>query len=263
MKWSLICTLFIAAIGIALVAAAPGAGRAADAPEKFNLADLADGESRTFGEGDHAVTATRKGGEITITLRSDSPKGGKETFTCAVGKDHCYVMTRGEDGKGQVVVLSKSDAGKDGKKTVTTRVVASGDSAGEKNIMVFTPDDGDENVIIKELEPGMKWVTSQVDVDDDSGEVIIHSDGEGMAVVTTDISETEPGVKVIRIVAEGGTVLRCPEGDATLTLKKGEEKTGPYFCPRHNLKMEPAKEPVIIKEKVKVEKKSGSHAEEY
>ena len=263
MKWSLLCTLFIATIGIVLLAVAPAAGKTGDAPEKFNLADLANGESRTFGQGDYAITATRHGDEVTFTLQRDGTSGGKKTFACTVGKDHCYVMTRGEDGKGQVVVLSKSDAGKDGKKTVTTRVVASGDSAGEKKIMVFTPDDGEEDVIINELEPGMKWVTSQVDVDDDSGEVFIHSDGEGMAVVTTDISETEPGVKVIRIVAEGGTVLRCPEGDATLTLKKGEEKTGPYFCPKHNLKMEPSKEPVIIKEKVKVEKKPGSKAEEY
>ena len=263
MKWSLVCSLFIVVMGVALVAAAPASGKAADAPEKFNLADLADGESRTFGEGDHAITATRKGDEVTITLRGHGAKGGKETFACTVGKDHCYVMARGEDGKGQVVVLNKSESGKDGKKTVTTRVLTSSDSAGEQKIMVFAGDD-DDDLVIKELEPGMKWVTSQVDLDGESGEVVIHSDGEGLAVVTTDVSETEPGTKVVRIVAEGGTVLRCPEGDATLVLKKGEEKTGgPYFCPRHNLKMEPSKEPVIIKEKVKVEKKSGSHAEEY
>jgi hypothetical protein len=50
-------------------------------------------------------------------------------------------------------------------------------------------------------------------------------------------------------------MLRCPEGDATLTLKKGEENSGPYFCPKHNLKMEPVKGNVIIK-KVTVDKTS-------
>jgi hypothetical protein len=55
------------------------------------------------------------------------------------------------------------------------------------------------------------------------------------------------GVHLVRIGEDGGKMLRCPEGDATLTLKKGEEDSGPYFCPKHNLKMEPVKEKVFIK----------------
>jgi hypothetical protein len=97
--------------------------------------------------------------------------------------------------------------------------------------MVFASDDGEgEPVVIHGDAPGMTWVTE---------------DGTGAAAGA--------GVHVVRIGHDGGTILQCPEGDATLTLKKGEENSGPYFCPKHNLKMEPSKEKVFIK-KIEVDK---------
>ena len=36
--------------------------------EVVELRDLADGETRTFGEGDHAVTATRDGDRVVLNL---------------------------------------------------------------------------------------------------------------------------------------------------------------------------------------------------
>jgi hypothetical protein len=76
-----------------------------------------------------------------------------------------------------------------------------------------------------------------------------------MSWVSSGDGESLPGVKVIRIHDEAAVMLECPEGDATLTLKKGDENSGPYFCPKHNVKMEKATAPVIMK-KIVVDTKS-------
>jgi hypothetical protein len=55
------------------------------------------------------------------------------------------------------------------------------------------------------------------------------------------------GVKVIKVSHADAVLLECPQGDATLTLKKGEENGGPYFCPKHNVKMEVSKSPAVTK----------------
>jgi hypothetical protein len=71
--------------------------------EKFDLSELADGETRIFGEGEDRVTATRNGDRITLELPErdgDKPR----MIDCTVGKGSCYVMTMGE-GKGQVLFL--------------------------------------------------------------------------------------------------------------------------------------------------------------
>ncbi len=243
MKWNLVTAFFIAAVSIALLAAVPGAGKASDAPQKFNLADLADGETRTFGEGDHAITATRNGDDVTITYKGDS-KAGTHTLHCTAGKDSCFATILGTDGKTPMVMLSKSGpAGGNSHPKVATKVVLLGDDADPKKL-------GD------------------LDSDDESGDpMVVSSDDSGMVWVTSDEDTSTPGthsgVRVIKIVTDAGTVLRCPEGDATLTLKKGEENTGPYFCPRHNLKMEPSKDPVVISQKIKLEKHSGTQDQEY
>jgi hypothetical protein len=170
--------------------------------EKFDLASLANGETRTFGEGDHAITATRQGDEVVVTYGDD---GGRKTLRCQVGKDSCYAMTLSDDGMAHVVMLDKKSG-----------------SDKERTRIVLADGDADGNV------------------------VTVSGDGDG---------DGEPAIHVIRIHDDEGRILRCPEGDATLTLKDGEEDKGQYLCPRHNLRMELSKEPVIVK-KVRVEKKS-------
>lgn len=218
MKRSWIWCLAVAVICLSAPAAVPCSGHESDAPQEFNVADLADGETRTFGQGDHAITATRKGEEVTLTLPG---KKGEKTIRCTVGKDSCSVMAVDGKGENRLVVLTRT--GQEGHDEETFIITAGAD---------------------------------------ESGRVVIHGTGPDALITTTDVAGSGPGTKVIRIVAEGGTVLRCPEGDATLTLKKGEEKTGPYFCPRHNLKMEPSREPVVLKEMM-IERKSGSQDEEH
>jgi len=218
-------TLGAAALSLSVLVAGTTVEKPGHKAQKVNLSELKDGETRSLGTGDSAMSATRKGDVITITYGEHD--GEKRKIKCTLGKDSCYAMTMGADGA-HVVVVNKS--GKDGNEPDKI-VIQDGDESG-KGMFVFTDDEGgaDHQVIVDALHPGMSWVSS--------------GDGESI-----------PGVKVIRIHDEAAVMLECPEGDATLTLKKGEENSGPYFCPKHNVKMEKASSPVIMK-KVVVDTKS-------
>ena len=220
----LVLSLGVALACATLVAAGSHSGKTADNMEKFDLATLADGESRTFGEGDSVITATRKGDDVTVTYSAE--KGEKKTLHCMIGKDSCTAVTVSDDGKTQMVVLNGS--GKSGGEMHQV-VVQDAAGAGEKKIMVVTSDDADPNHVILNVDEDASWVS--------------------------DDSDGSPHVKVVHLGEDGSTLLRCPQGDATLTLKKGEENSGPYFCPKHNVQMEKAKDSVIIK-KIEVHKKS-------
>ena len=201
------------------VAAAPAGDRHSPHVEKVNLADLKDGETRTFGKDDQKVTASRDGDEITIRIGG---KGGEaKTLKCTVGKDSCYAMTVDGEGKNRVIVLNKS-----GDTTADRIMLREGDGSGEP-MVVFSGDGSGAGEVVVDASQA-KWV----DVDAEGGHPAM--------------------VKVIRIHDDGGLTLQCPEGDATLQLKKGEENSGPYYCPKHNLKMEKSKTPVIMK-KIEVE----------
>ena len=224
MKGALGLTLGAAALSLSVLVAGT-ADKPVQKVQKVDLSELKDGETRNLGKGDSAISATRKGDVITITYGEQD--GEKKTIQCTVGKDSCYAMTV-DAGKAQVVVLNKP--GKEGKEADRI-VIQDGDEAG-KGMFVFSDGEGgpDHQVIVDAIHSGMSWVSS--------------GDGESL-----------PGVKVIRIHDDAGVMLECPEGDATLTLKKGEENSGPYFCPKHNVKMEKATSPVFMK-RVVVDTKS-------
>jgi hypothetical protein len=207
-------TMGAAALSLSVLVAAPTAEK--QKLDKVDLSQMRDGETRTLGKGDHTVTAVRKGDVITLTLNDG--EGGKRTLKCTVGKDSCYAMTSSDAGKSQIIVLNKSGKADKGEPVV----VHAGD--GEEGAFVFATADGDEGdtFVVKSFGDGMSWVTSE--------------EGESL-----------PGMKVIRVHGDGGAVLECPEGDAMLTLKKGEEASGPYFCPKHNLKMEKSKGHSFVK----------------
>ncbi len=75
--------------------------------ETVRLDELADGETRTFGEGEHEVTATREGDRITIRLQRDAA-GVAETLDCTVGDDSCRVFVSDDDGA-TVFLVGESD----------------------------------------------------------------------------------------------------------------------------------------------------------
>ena len=213
-------TLGVAALSLSVLLAAPPDEKRARGVEKVNLSDLRDGETRTLGKGDSSVTAVRKGDVVTITYGGHD--GEKKTLKCTVGKDSCYAMTVEGNGKGKIMILNTT--GEDGKEA--DRIMLHTGEADGKGVFVFAGDgeDADNEVLLEAAHPA-----------------VVMAGGDAAT-----------GVKVIKVRREAGLLLECPEGDATLTLKKGEENSGPYFCPRHNLKMVKAKLPALMK-KVEVE----------
>jgi len=214
-------TLGAAALSLSVLVAGTTTDKSTQKIQKVDLSEMKDGETRNLGKGDSSVSATRKGDVVTITYGERD--GEKKTIKCTLGKDSCYAMTLDGAGKAQVVVLNKS--GKSGNEADRI-VIQDGDESG-KGMFVFSDGESgaDHQVIVDALHPGMSWVSS--------------ADGDSL-----------PGIKVIRIHDQAAQMLECPEGDATLTLKKGEENSGPYFCPKHNMKMEKATGPVIMKQVV-------------
>jgi hypothetical protein len=95
--------------------------------EAFDLSDLADGETRTFGSGDEQLTATRNGDSVTL----DRPARGDEkaiTINCELGADSCQVMTFGDDSDKVSVMITKSRTGHGGGLvTIDEDVIGHGD----------------------------------------------------------------------------------------------------------------------------------------
>lgn len=77
--------------------------------ERIDLSDLADGETRTFGEGDLQVTATRRGDIIEI----EYPAGDRSrTLECVLGEGSCYVMVSDDDSaRAFIVSVAQEHAG--------------------------------------------------------------------------------------------------------------------------------------------------------
>ena len=210
-------TMGAAALSLSVLVAAPTTKQKL---EKVDLSQMKDGETRTLGEGDHTLTAKRRGDVITLEFGED---GEKRTVKCTVGKDSCYAMTSAGDGTSKMIVINKGKAGKDSSPVI----VNSG--TGEGSFVFATADAPDGADII-------------LDAVDDVDDV-------DMSWFTADGDELLPGMKMkmFHMQGDGGAILQCPEGDATLTLKKGEEDSGPYYCPKHNLKMEKSKGHTFVK----------------
>ena len=206
-------TMGAAALSLSVLVAAPTASK--QKLEKVDLSQMKDGETRTLGQGDHVLTATRKGDVITINFGDED--GGKRSIKCNVGKDSCYAMTSSGDGMSKMIVVNKS-----------------GKSDKDLPVIVHSGDDDGTNFVFATSEGG------------DDAEIIVDAVGDGMSWVSADDDEAHHAMKMFHL-NDGGTVLQCPEGDATLTLKKGEESTGPYFCPKHNLKMEKSKAHTFVR----------------
>lgn len=71
----------------ALTSAAPPT--AGEDRESHDLAQLRDGETRTFGEGAHAVVASRAGEVVTMVVNGPEER----SISCTVGRDDCFVTT--------------------------------------------------------------------------------------------------------------------------------------------------------------------------
>lgn len=181
--------------------------------EKIDLADLYDGETRTFGEGDRRITATRYGDTVEVTLEGLEDT---KTIECSIGQDSCVVLLSEDGGSGRVMVM-KHRTGEAHLEDILSL------DAGEGNIF-FQGEDGH----------AMK--------------VLLSSDGhDGALRWISEDGKTLDG-QAFKLRRDGGTTLRCPEGDTIMTLEKGEENAGPFYCPRHDVELQKTRGHVMIKE---------------
>ena len=75
--------------------------------ESFDLGELRDGETRTFGEGQKQVTVTRVGDVVTI-VRDESGENFKTEIQCDTGRDTCQVITFSDDPEKVMIMIQKT-----------------------------------------------------------------------------------------------------------------------------------------------------------
>ena len=170
--------------------------------EVVDLSTLSDGETRTFGSGDHTITATRKGESVAIGLPGDE-NGRVKTIDCRLGDSGgCFAFTTGDSAGIKVVAVEGEGDDSIRRKVEVVRI-------GEGDGGVFA--DHEARVIVLQGDAG----------DDAQWESLIDLGGVG---------------QVMRLPG-ADRILRCPEGDTTMRLD--EDDTATYSCPRHNLELTP------------------------
>jgi hypothetical protein len=199
----------------------------------LKLEDLADGETRTFGEGDHKVTVTRNGDQLSVNVEGlEGLKGfhGKHVMIGSAGHDiEC------DDDKGDCNLWVSEDG----------NVIKLGAGGIGGNAMFFS-DAGDAhgNVIIKAIGDGG-------DIDKEVHVIRIGEDGEN--TFTVDVEGGEGGPHVVKMI--GGlmghhgshgdhTILRCEEGDTTMVLDTDEAEEV-FFCPKHKTELKKVARKII------------------
>jgi hypothetical protein len=143
-------------------------------------------------------------------------------FTCDAAKDNCFVILSGDDDAVKLMVTTGSEGQGHMEKHVT--VMALGDAEHDSDHeFFFSDEDGEQvNVMVSTHGEGHTWVSR----DDGDVRVFVTRDGEG-----------SPHARRVLLHADT-TTLRCPEGDTTMHLQEGDEDEGPFYCPKHDIKLE-------------------------
>lgn len=224
----------------------------ADEGEGFNVADLADGETRVFGETDRQVTVTRNGDEVTISYPAGQ-EGSPVSVVCDLDRDDCRIVTFEEGPARTAIVIRKStdcdDAAGDCARVLLTEL-SIGDEPTRMLIRKKIDCAGDDCVEAEEtVQIGGKQSFATVQVMTDgltvagSEDVMLLGQGEGAYGFV--------------VLGDGdGVVLRCPEGDTTMRVDR-EEADRTYLCPMHSLPLEKAPAAAIPR-KVKIIKKDAA-----
>ena len=173
--------------------------------EPFDLSELADGETRYFGPPEREVAVARKGDEVVMTLSGED--GETHEIKCNVVEDGCFILTGGEDDDASIMIMNTRGSHGHGKGNF---VFLDDESlADSKQVLIQALSAVDNEFVFGDH--GMQWVSD----DEDAG-------GHR---------------KLFGMLAEPGTMVRCPEGDTTMRLEEDESAEG-YYCPRHNVLME-------------------------
>jgi len=197
--------------------------------ERFDLSELRDGETRVFGSGPRAVTATRSGDSVSLTRASSGDDVSRIDVNCEIESDTCTVLTFPSEPDKVMVAIEKERVCVNGEGDCDH---AFGTVSAMGHVVVDIDCDGDEDcesihtMKLDEMLLDEKNNTFTVDVEALAGD------------------EGEPSRIVIRRTGVGGegdnvgnqVMLRCSEGDATITVEKDEaEET--FLCPKHSTPM--------------------------
>jgi hypothetical protein len=195
-----------------------------------DLAELADGESKVFGRGEHGLTAVREGDVVRLT-RTAGGAAQPLAARCHLDTDRCEVIAR-EDGESIAVKIERRIECGEG-----AAPCALGGAPGEAHRV---------------------WVEKIVDCDGEACPESIEVLASGEPGRTL-MFQGEPGAEV-RVAPGDAVVLRCPEGDAHIRVPR-DEAGERFFCPKHAAPMKPV-EPGIVLRRVHVEASSGEAAED-
>ncbi len=188
-----------------------------DFVEAKDLSEMYDGETRVLGEGEHQVTIVRSGDEIRITTAGENRV---KEIVCRAGIDSCKAIET-EDGKTMLLVSRKSDC--DGK----------GDCAShEVRNLHFGPAGGHGNNFV--FRGSAMGATACEEGEECDVDVIVRHAGEMLHEMRLDGDAPH----VIRWHGKADKAhLRCPEGDATLTVEL-KEADDTFLCPKHAVPLE-------------------------
>jgi len=188
--------------------------------ERFDLADLADGETRIFGQGDKQITARRNGDEVLL----GRPARGDQSemrVTCRLSSDRCAVVTFDDEPSKVMLIVEKS------------RECVGDDAECEDEVDILSGVGG----------PGAHVIVRKVECDGaDCREIEDELGGIAGAAERGTVKVVRAGASGEIMVVESGSrvSLRCPKGDTTMRVERDEaDKT--YLCPKHSLPLEKAK----------------------
>ena len=218
-----------------------------DGAERFDLSDLADGETRTFGAGPRAVTVSRSGSEATITRRASGDDVSAIEITCQLNNDTCTVLTFPNDPNKVMVAIEKE----------RTCIDGAGDcdftfGDGEGHIVVDIDCNGGDcsefhTMHLERLADLHESFTVE-SMDDENGvpsRIVIRRIG-GDGAREDDVFVTKVGTSVfdamqrIQVLHGDSVMLSCSEGDATIMVNK-DEADDTFLCPKHSTPMEQVK----------------------
>ncbi len=218
---------------------------------RFDLNDLRDGETRTFGTGARAVTVRRSGNEATIS-RSGSGSGVDDVsaidITCRLDEHTCTVLTFPDEPEKVMVAIEKERTCING---VGDCDIAFGEGHGEGHVIVDIECEGDDCADLHTLHlDALAELDHSIEVEsigegDEAAKIVIRRvGGEGVGgdnvFVTKNGTMSIGGLQELRALHGDRVMLRCTEDDATIMVKK-EEKDDTFLCPKHSTPMEPVK----------------------
>ena len=231
-SWPLI-TLVAALCAIAWAGNAVFLG---DDGQEFDLAELREGETRTFGSGERQLTATRSGDVVSVRREATGDRD-ELSFECRVTTDSCTVTTF--DGDDRVIVKIEKER---------ECINGLGDCAGIEDLMIIGAH-GDGHHVIVDHDVVCK-AEAGAEAEGCEHAVWVSRDGDEHEILIDALSGG--GAPIIRFGGGvGKTVLRCPEGDTTM-LVNAEEANDTFLCPKHSQPLELRKSPGKSVRKIRV-----------